>query len=156
MSFALKELDGELGDTIEQLKDTLNLILVDKEEKDYETWLEPDYLHIEDLRLNVYCGYYMIYDDEFQDYDTADLIYVFYDDKTGKEVYSEMGSSLWACIYNLCWQSGMRKSGEEIDNLSCTFRLDNGDFLRKKVLKMKNFDIAEETGAWGDFKDTFR
>lgn len=137
MSFALKELDGKLGDTIEQLKDTLNLILVDKEKKDFEIWLEPDYLHIEDLKMNVYCGYYMIYDNEYQEYNITDMIYVFYDDKTGEEVYSEMGSSLWACVYKYCWQSGKRRTEEEVDNFGCTFRLDNGNFLRKKVLKGK-------------------
>ena len=56
MAFKLKELDGKLGQVIANITLGKGLMLTEERERGYQIWLEPDYLHIEELGLNIFSG----------------------------------------------------------------------------------------------------
>lgn len=90
------------------------------------------FLHIEELKVNIFNGefhrYYRVTDDYQPDHDA----FYFFNQSTGRLVYSEYGSDLPVCVTNFVRESG--KQVESVDDLLCTYALDNGKFLRKKVL----------------------
>ena len=45
-------------------------------------------------------------------------------------------------IYNYCNLIGAEKTMEEVENLQCTYQLDNGKFLREKVISWMDVEIA--------------
>lgn len=132
MAFKFKELEGNLGRVINGIIATKKMVLLEHEDEDYEVWLEPDFLHIEKVGINIFCGITCVYLQEIQDFELSHDIYIFYDD-AGQEVYSEHGSDLRVCIENYLSYIGSRI--KKVDNLMCTYALDNGKFLREKVLK---------------------
>ena len=56
MAFKLKELDGDLGEIIANITSPKPMVLWKEKHGQYQVWLEPDFLHIEALRINVFCG----------------------------------------------------------------------------------------------------
>ena len=56
MAFKLKELNGELGEVIANITEGKETLLVEEEEGKYQVWLEPDYLYIKELGLNIFGG----------------------------------------------------------------------------------------------------
>ena len=67
--------------------------------------------------------------------------YWFYSDGTGEKLYAEVGSNLTACIYNYCNAVGLNKAMEDVEDLDCFYKLDNGDFLREKVISWMDVEI---------------
>ena len=132
MAFKLKELDGQLGEILANLTSPKPMVLCKEKHNDYQVWLEPDYLHIQDLRVNVFSGEFHKYSRETADFEPDHDTYYFFNQSTGRLVYSEYGSNLPVCVTNYIRESG--KQVESVEDLLCTYALDNGKFLRKKVL----------------------
>ena len=132
MAFKLKELDGQLGEILANLTTPKPMVLWKEEHGRYQVWLEPDFLHIEDLRVNVFSGEFHRYSRVTDDYEPDHDAYYFFNQSTGRLVYSESGSDLPVCVTNYIRESG--KQVESVEDLLCTYSLDNGKFLKKKVL----------------------
>ena len=141
MAFKLKELNGELGEVIANITLGEGLMLTEESERGYQIWLEPDYLHIEELGLKIFSGERYVYNSETKELGLSSSLYQFYRDGTGENVYSESGSGLAVCIYNYCNLIGVAKTMEEVENLQCTYQLDNGKFLREKVISWMDVEI---------------
>lgn len=132
MAFKLKELDGDLGEILANLTSPKPMVLWKEQHGSYQVWLEPDFLHIEDLKVNIFNGEFHHYSRVTDDYEPDHDAYYFFNQSTGRLVYSEYGSDLPVCVTNFVRESG--KQVESVDDLLCTYALDNGKFLRKKVL----------------------
>lgn len=135
MAFKLKEMDGEFGEVLAGLTEWKPMVLWKERECDYQVWVEPDYLHIENLKVYVFSGGYYSFSRATGTYEIDHDVYYFFNPSTGRLVYSEYGSDLMACVRNFIRESG--KKVKCIEELSCTYALDNGKFLRKKVLPRK-------------------
>lgn len=140
MAFKLKELNGELGEVIANITEGKETLLVEEEEGKYQVWLEPDYLYIKELGLNIFGGESIGLDDK-NEIKSCTSGYWFYSDGTGEKLYAEVGSNLTACIYNYCNAVGLNKAMEDVEDLDCFYKLDNGDFLREKVISWMDAEI---------------
>ena len=132
MAFKLRELDGQLGDIIAGITMPKPMVLLREKAEDYQVWVESDYLYIQDLRVCVYGAEYYRFSSETGEYEIDHDIYYFFNVHTGRLVYSEYGSNLEVCVTNYCSEIG--KEIEDVGELLCTYILDNGNFIRKKVL----------------------
>lgn len=132
MAFKLRELDGEFAEILASITNKKPMVLWKERKGSFQVWVEPDYLHIEDLRVNVFSGEYLRFSKETGNYEIDHDVYYFFNPSTGKLVYSEYGSDLMVCVSNFIRESGKRVKW--VEELSCTYALDNGKFLRKKVL----------------------
>lgn len=132
MAFKLKELDGDLGEIVANLTSPKPMVLWKEEHGRYQVWLEPDFLHIEDLKVNIFNGEFHRYSRVTDDFEPDHDAFYFFNQSTGRLVYSEYGSNLTVCVTNYIRESG--KQVESVEDLLCTYALDNGKFLRKKVL----------------------
>ncbi len=133
MSFCkcnLDEFEYGIGEFVRSNSDR-ERILIREEENAYQEWAEPEYLHINDLNINVFSAVCLNYDEKQRDYEISHDLYVFYDSKTGERVYSESGSSLPVCVHNYCHFAGVKVN--DIEGLSCTYIHDNGKFLNEKA-----------------------
>ena len=132
MAFKLKELDGDLGEILANLTSPKPMVLWIEKHGRYQVWLEPDFLHIEDLKVNIFSGEFHRYSRVTDDYEPDHDAFYFFNASTGRLVYSEYGSDLPVCVTNYIRESG--KQVESVDDLLCTYALDNGKFIKKKVL----------------------
>jgi len=132
MAFKLKELEGQLGEIIAGITAPKPMVLWKERYHAYQVWLEPDYLNIAELKVNIYSGEfcrYSVNDGVFEpDYD----VYYFFQQNTGRLLYSEYGSNLEVTLTNFIREIG--KKVDSVEDLLCTYIFDNGEFLRKKVL----------------------
>ncbi len=136
MAFSLQEFDDEgLGEIAASITIPKPMILWKEREGDYRVYLEQDFLHIQDLKINVYSGELYKFSHDADEYELDHDIYYFFNERTGKLLYSEHGSSLTVCITNYLHEIG--KQVDSVADLLCTYLLDNGNFLRKKVLPRK-------------------
>ena len=136
MAFELKEFDdGGLGEIAASITSKKPMVLWKERDRDYQVWLEPDYLYIEDLRVNIFSGEFYKFSRETEKYEIDHDVYYFFNPRTGRLVYAENGSNLTVCIINFIRETG--KEVDEAENLPCIYKLDNGEFLRKKVLPRK-------------------
>lgn len=140
MAFKLKELDGDLGEVIYNLTSQKELVLVDQKEKVYQIWSEPDYLYLIDLQVNIFSAICCNYNQDTEEYEIDHDLYIFYHSDTGEEIYFEVGSPLTACIHNYCHFAGLQV--KNVDELRCYYALDNGKYLREKVLNRKNGEMT--------------
>lgn len=140
MAFRLSEFEDKIGDIAHKITKGKEMILADVEEQSYQLWIEPDYLHIEKLDLNIYSADVCNFDFETEEYILDHNLYIFFNSITGEQVYYEGGSSLNVCIQNYCSIAGIERINT--DDLECTYVLDNGKFLDEKVLSGGNFEIA--------------
>ena len=132
MAFQLKELDGQLGEILVSITSPKPMVLLKEREHDYQIWVEPDFLYIQDLNINIFSGEYCKYSKETGDYEVDhDVYYIF--TRTGRLIYSEYGSSLEVCVRNFMREVGKDLGG--VGELLCTYALDNGKFIKEKVLK---------------------
>ena len=115
MAFKLKELNGELGEVIANITEGKETLLVEEEEGKYQVWLEPDYLYIKELGLNIFGGESIGLDDK-NEIKSCTSGYWFYSDGTGEKLYAEVGSNLTACIYNYCNAVGLNKAMEDVED----------------------------------------
>lgn len=138
MAFKLKELEGELGEILNNLTCTKAWVLVDHEHHRFQIWSEPDFLYIHDLNINIFSAVSCLYYEDTEEYIEDCSLYLFYDTE-GNQVYYEYGSSLWVCIHNYCHFVNIKIN--DLDNLLCCYILDNGKFLEEKVINKKNIDI---------------
>ena len=132
MAFKLKELNGQLGEIIAGITIPKPMVLLRERKEDYQVWVEPDYLYIQDLRVCVYGAEFYKFSRQTEEYEIDHDVYYFFNVSTGRLVYSEYGSNLEVCVTNYCTEVG--KEVEDVGELLCTYILDNGKFLNKKVL----------------------
>lgn len=109
-------------------------VLVEQEEKGFQIWLEPDYIYIRDLKINAYIGTEWIYDEDEDEYTPAIDLVIFFDSKTGEELYSEAGSAFFICVLNYCHLIDSEVSREEIGEYRWKLCEDDGYFLKEVVL----------------------
>ena len=121
-----------MGEVVSGITAQKKLVLLRERKEDYQVWLEPDFLHIEDLRVNIYNGYYYKFDRKSGIYEVDHQVYYFFQSRTGRLVYSECGSSLEVCITN--YANEVKKDIGIVEDLLCTYELDNGKFICKKIL----------------------
>lgn len=140
MAFKLKELDGKLGQVIANITLGKGLMLTEESERGYQIWLEPDCLYIKELGLNIFGGESIGLDDK-NEIKSCTSGYWFYSDSTGEKLYSEIGSNLTACIYNYCNAVGLNKTMEDVEDLDCFYKFNNGKFLREKVISWMEVEI---------------
>lgn len=132
MAFKIKDWKKELGEAIGALTIQKKMVLLKQKDKVYRVWAEPDYLYLIDLKVNVFSAVCCKYDKDTETYEIDYDLYIFYDPKTGKEIYSEIGSSIEVCILNYC--RTMNLHIKDVDDIYCFYFLDNGKFLKEKVL----------------------
>ena len=75
MAFKLKELNGELGEVIANITLGKGLMLTEESERGYQIWLEPDYLHIEELGLKIFSGERYVYNSETKELGLSSSLY---------------------------------------------------------------------------------
>lgn len=138
MAFKIKDLEGNLGEIAAQLTALKPMVLVAEEENEWQIWLEPDYLHVLDLGVFVFQGNSLLYNPESLEYEPNFSVTAFYDPDTGKELYYESDVNICICISNYLYETGTSKSIEDISEMKCFYKLDNGVFLNEKVLGGKS------------------
>lgn len=122
-----------------------DLILVEKEELDYEIWLHPDYLHLYELGINVYQGFlcHVDFTDIEVPYFPESSVVIIYDSETGEQLSYEHTASLYGAILRYFRFYRMDDSEDSISRMGCDYVFDDGKFLREKVLKTNNPVTAE-------------
>lgn len=73
-----------------------------EEDEEHRIYLENRYLLVPDLNIDVYSGYYEVYDEGTGEFEIDFDFYMFFHSKSKKHIYEEQGSSLEVCIYNYC------------------------------------------------------
>ena len=132
MAFQLKELDGEFEKVIAGITDRKPMILWKHEYHFCQVWLKQDFLHIEDLRVKVFKGVFCKYSRVADDYIPEREGYFLLNQSTGRLIYLEYDCDLVTAVKNYVLESG--KFQGNIDELMCTYVLDNGKFIMNKVL----------------------
>lgn len=142
--FRLKRfINEDLGEIIKNSTYTKPMVLVEQQEKEYQLWLEPDYLYIKDLEIYAFCGTEYLYLEDEGEYSPDFDLVIFYDPKSGEELYSEGGSSFFVCVMNYCHMFDKSISEEQIQNYRCKYCEDNGHFLKEMVLG--GFEIEDDS-----------
>lgn len=91
-----------------------------EEDEEYRIYLENRYLFIPDLNIDVYSGYYAVYDEDTEEFEIDFDFYMFFDSDTNKHLYEEQGSGLEVCIYNYCRFAELDVNDiDDIYNLKC-------------------------------------
>jgi len=108
-----------IEDTIEDDVE-IDYEIFEKEEEQYQIWLEQKALYVRELGIKVRSGYYEVWNEENEEYDIDFDFYMFFDATTNEHLYEEAGSSLEVCIYN--YLRVVRKdviNMKEIEELEC-------------------------------------
>ena len=138
----IKDIEDDIGVMLLEITNSMDYILLEEQEE-YQVWVEPCYLHIPALQVNVVSAIGYVYSEEVGDFELETDFFIFYDN-SGKELYSEGGSSLYIAAYNYCKFTGQDRSLEEVDDLSCSYVVDGGDFINEKVKNGISFEIVGE------------
>jgi hypothetical protein len=135
MIFLFKEYRRKLSGLLTELSSSKELILVEQEDKKHQLHVEQDYLQLVDYNLNIYVGVRSLYHADIQDYDPLFNEYVFYDNTTGEKVIEVREVLLAECIEKyLSFDLVGEYERPKLDLLRCKYFLDNGKFLREKVI----------------------
>lgn len=133
MAFKFKELQGDLGEALGAFTAGKEMVLFQEINDAYQIWLEADYLYIEKLKVNIYCGVYKSYDFDENSYILENDLHIFFDADKGEFLYYEYGSSLEVCVINFIRELELKI--RNVENLKCFYAFDDGKFLKEKVLK---------------------
>lgn len=139
MIFLFKEFGGKLGMLLTELSSPKEMILVEQEDEKYQLHADQDYLHLVDYNVNIYSAVLSRYSTYIEEYDCGLESYfghyIIYDNNTGKKVMEVRNCTLKECIEKYL---SLDMVGEyekpKVDTIRCKYFLDNGDFLREKVI----------------------
>lgn len=144
MKLTINHLEGDFSEVIQGITASNDLIILD-ESLGCQTRIEPTYIYIPTLNLDIHTGYYYIFDFQSKEYNLDTDLYIFFNHETKKEMYFECGSILSVCIYNYLHFIGVNeKTLEEIENLECIYVIDIGSGKRKVKVKARKLSKAEE------------
>jgi len=139
MIFLFKDYRRKLSALLNELSSPKEMIVVELEFKEHKLHVEQDYLHLVDYNVNIYFGYFSSYNSFTGEYE-GDAVscwghYIFYDNTTGEKVFERRGWDLKESI-EMYLTLGLEGEYEKpkTDNLRCKYFLDNGKFLREKVI----------------------
>ena len=132
MAFQLKELDGTLGDVVTGITDKKPMILWKNRYHSYQVWLKQDFLHIEDLHVKIIKGVFYKYSHKEDGYVPEREGYFFLNQTTGRLLHVAYDTDLITAVR--AFVADYKNYDGDVEELSCIYTLDNGRFIRKRVL----------------------
>ena len=135
MKFYVSDLKGELGGIIDKHINHRDSVLLEQEENHFEIWAIADCILLEDLEIYVVPTVTYVYIPAKKMFQSGQNCFFFYD-KNGTELHFEGGCSLYEAIKYFCEIENIA----EPEKLKCVYQLDQGKFLREKVVNKKNSD----------------
>lgn len=76
------------------------IIFLLEEDADHQIWLDGPFIRVPQLKIDVYTGQYLVFDEDEEDYMPDFSIYVFMKLGTKEVVYDEGNSNLGAALNN--------------------------------------------------------
>lgn len=133
MAFKIRDLDGSLEETIGRLEIRLGYTLLEEVEKDYQVWCSNSSYYLPEFNISIHSADICIYYEMLDEYKLYESMYIVFDSKSKKFLYSETGGTLESCIYNYINQVlDIKMNMDDVENFDCTFEFGE-EILKDKV-----------------------
>lgn len=139
MAFKIKDLDGELGEVVEQVGIVLGEKLIEESQGEYQLFCTTSCYHIPTLHINIHWADIFIYEEDMDSYELTGDIFLVFDTESKEFLYSEQGGSLCTCIHNYCnLILNQNVNMDMVEDLDCVYTLDKGKILDEYIYPSDN------------------
>ena len=117
-------------------------ILLDDEEFQYQIWAEQDFVRLIDSNVAIVRAIMAAYDKETDSYIPSTDFYIFYDKKTGQELFrSSLENNFDESCIEFFKAMNMQEELNDYFNVKIFYHIDDGNFLLNDVMGSQNYRV---------------